>query len=270
MTDEPSEPTESAVDPLIKRYDQALRRIVALPEIPMRRAAIAESLAALTDDEAVWWIDQLIRGALWGRSPEIDAMLACADWLVRLRIDDDYSRLQKLYEAAAHSEREGVLMLLRDPPPHRALEKGAQLPEVRLPLDRDITLGERRSLARGRDRRVLDRLLMDPNPLVIRNLLNNPNLRLENVLTVAARRPTTVDLTMEVALNTRWFKLQKVREALVQNPYSATGLALRLLPTLRIHTLRRIRNAGDLHPAVHETARMLVDLREQKTAPWKV
>jgi hypothetical protein len=270
MVDEPSEPTESAVDPLLEQYHQTLKRIVALPELPMRRAAVGEALERLDDDQTVWWIDQLIRGALWGRSPEIDAMLACADWLVRLRLEDDYARLQALYEAATHAERDGVLMLLRDPPPHRALRKGASLPEVRLPVEREITLGERRSMARGRDRRYLERLLLDPSPLVIRNLLKNPHLRVQDVLVVATRRPTKPELTMEVALNTRWFKSHRIREALVQNPYSATGLSLRLLPTLRIHTLRRIRNAGDLHPWVHDTAEMLVELREQRTAPWRV
>lgn len=270
MTDEPSEPTESAVDPLLERYRQTLKRIVALPELEMRRAAVGEAIGALDDDEAVWWIDQLIRGALWGRSPEIDAMLACADWLVRLRVEDNYARLQAFYEAAAHGDRDSVLMLFRDPPPHRSLKEGATLPEVRLPADREITLGERRAMARGRDRRYLERLLLDPSPLVIRNLLHNPHLRVQDVLVIAARRPTKPELTLEIALSPRWLKLHQIREALVQNPYSATGLALRLLPTLRIHTLRRIRNAGDLHPYVHEMARMLVELREQRTAPWKV
>lgn len=270
MTDEPSEPEESTVDPLLEQYHQSLKRIVALPELSMRRAAVAEAVDSLETDEAVWWMDQLIRGALWGRSPEIDAMLACADWLVRLRLEDDYVRFQSLYEAASLSERTGVLMLLRDPPPHRQLKKGVSLPEVRLPAGREITLGERRSMARGHDRVFLERLLLDPSPLVIRNLLHNPNLRVQDVLTVATRRPSTPELALEVALNTRWFKLHKIREALVQNPYSSTGLSLRLLPTLRVQTLRRIRNAGDLHPAVHDTARMLVELREQRTAPWKV
>lgn len=258
------------IDDLSRRYDAALRRISALPELPMRRAALDETIAAMDDAEAVWWIDQLVRGALWGRSPEIDAMLACADWLVRLDPKQDYERIQGLFIAAAEAERESVIMLLRDAPPHRALRAGAKLPEVRLPLDRDVSVGERRSLARGNNRNLLDRLLQDPNPLVLDRLLDNPLLVVGDALTVASRRPTTPDLLQIVALKPRWLKEHEVREALVQNPFAATGLALKLLPTLHVQTLRRIRNAGDLHPAIHETASLLVRLREERTAPWRV
>ena len=263
--------SDEAVDPLLASYETSLRRITALPELPMRRAAIGQALAALGDDEAVWWIDQLVRGALWGRSPEIDAMLACADWLIRLRHEeDDYERIQALFEAAARAEREAVLMLLRDPPPHRALRVGAKLPEVRLPLHRDVTVGERRSMARGRDRKLLDRLLLDPNPLVIDKLLENPALVVADAITVASRRPTLPDLLLTLVLKPRWLTEHRVREALVQNPFGGTGLALKLLPTLQIQTLRRIRNAGDLHPILHEAAGTLVRLREERTAPWRV
>lgn len=265
-------PTNSgtAGDPLLEHYDTSLRRIGALPELPMRRSAVGEALADLDDDEAVWWIDQLVRGALWGRSPEIDAMLACSDWLIRLRLDDDYGRIQRFYEAATHGDRESVLMLLRDPPPHRELRKGARLPEVRLPSDREITVGERRSMARGPDKVMLQRLLLDPSELVVEKLLENPRVTVDDALVVATRRPTLPGLLEVVVLQPRWFRELRVREAIAQNPFVSTGMALKILPTLNIQTLRRIRNAGDLHPAVHRTAQMLVELREERTAPWRV
>lgn len=270
MKDEETTSEAAPADDLLARYEAKLRHIASLPELPMRRAAVDAAIAELEPDEAAWWIDQLIRGALWGREPEIDAMLACADWLIRLSKDDDYDRIQTLYSAAADAERESVKMLLRDPPPHHALRKGARLTETRLPLDRDVTVGERRSMARGSDRQFLERLLLDSSPLVIQKLVENPNLRLQDVLVIATRRPTTPDLVFEVALSTKWFAEHQVREAIVQNPYGPTGVALKLLPTLHVHTLRRIRNAGDLHPAVHDTAKLLVELREQRTAPWRI
>ncbi len=268
MSEDAPEPVE-APDDLVSGYETSLSHIGSLPEVPMRRSAVDRAIRALDPEQAVWWLDQLVRGALWGRGPEMDAMLACADWLQRLG-DEDYELLQDLFLAATDAERTCVLMLLRNPPPHRALTGSARLPEVRLPLDRDVSIGERRSLARGSNRQLLERLLLDPEALVIRNLLKNPNLRVADILVVASRRPTTPDLLREVAMATRWLADHRVREALVQNPYSATGLALKLLPTLHVQTLRRIRNAGDLHPLVHETATMLVELREHRTAPWKV
>lgn len=267
MTGERAEAT--APHDLFESYESSLRHISSLPEVPMRRSAVASAIASRSEDEAVWWLDQLVRGALWGSSPEIDAMLACADWLQRLG-DEDYELLQALYRAAVDAERVCVVNLLRAPPPHRALDARARLPEVRLPLPRDVSVGERRSLARRPDRDLLDRLLLDPSPLVVANLLANPHVRVADVLVIAARRPTLPEILTVVARSERWFTEHRVREALVQNPYVSTGLALKLLPTLHVQTLRKIRNAGDLHPLVHEMARLLVDLREERTAPWRV
>lgn len=258
-----------SLDELLVDYEASLRKIAALPELTMRRAALQEALER-PDDEVVWWIDQLLRGALWGHTAQMDALVALADWLIALDPDEHYDRLQALYQAAADGGRESVLMMLRNPPPHAALAAGAALPEVRLPIQRDVTIGERRTLARGRDRKLLERLLYDPNELVLTNLLNNPALLVADVVVVASRRPTDANLLRVVCENVRWFKELRVREALVHNPYAATGVSLKLLPTLPIQALRRIRYASDLHPLVHDFAKLLVQLREERTAPWRV
>lgn len=255
-------------DSLISSYKKTLRGIGSLPELPMRRARLDEALRALPVDERVWWIDQLIRGALWGKSREIDAMLACSSWLIRLRLDDDYDVLQRMYMAAHDAGRESILFLLRDIPPHQALGPGARLPEVRLPHDRDITLGERRWMASGRDRGLLKRLLRDNDPLVIDRLLENPHLNVDDVLTVTTRRPTLPKLLLTVALSDRWVTEYRIRESLVSNPFGPTGVSLKLLPTIHINTLRKLRHAGDLHPSIAEAAEVLITLREQRTAPW--
>lgn len=258
-------------DELLARYEATLRRTVSLPELPMRRTTIGESLDALCVDDAVWFIDQLVRGALWGRNPEIDAMIALSDWLIRLRHDiDDYERFEALFRGAHEAGREAVLYLLRDPPAHRSLGENGRLPEARLPFDRDVTLGERRRLAAGRDRHLLDRLLLDPDPLVIERLLENPTLQTRDVLTIATRRPTIAPLILAVLRHPRWFLQQQVREAIVRNPYSPTGAALRLLPTMGVITLRKLRYSGDLHPMIQEASALYVKLREERTAPWRV
>jgi hypothetical protein len=262
--------TAEEYDALYAAYEASLRTITALPELPMRRAALDRTISELTTEEAVWWIDQLLRGALWGRNPELDAMMACADWLIRLRAEDDYARLQALFKEAHTAGRESVVMLLRDPPPKLEMPKKAKLPEVNLQMGREITLGERRSLARGRDKRLLERLLMDPSPLVLEKLLDNPNVRNDDVLIVASRRPTKPQLLQTVVFHKRWFRELVIREALVFNPYTPTGISLKLLPTLPIQLLRRVRDARDLHEILQQSAEMFVSLREERTAPWRV
>ena len=62
---------------------------------------------------------------------------------------------------------------------------------------RPLTLGERKSLARRPDRAMLDRLLHDPHPDVIRRLLRNPRLTEDDVVRLAARRPGRPEVLVE-------------------------------------------------------------------------
>jgi len=246
------------------------RKLGTLPELPMRAAAAGDALETMPPEHAVWWLDRIVRQALWGEQESIDAMMAVALWLIRSSADDHYGTLQSLFETAYHEDREAVLYLLRDPPPQRSLGAGARLPEVRLPMSREVTLGERRSFARSSNRAMLERLIMDPNELVIAMLLNNPHLQPSDVLTMASRRPTRPELLREVARHERWVRELEVREALVMNPFISTGIALKYIPTLNIRMLRRIRDMGDLHHGVSRFAAMLVHLREERTAPLRI
>lgn len=257
-----------APEHLVDLYDRTLRAIGALPELAMRRAKLDETLKTLSASEIVWWLDQLVRGGLWGRNPEIDAMLAASSWLIRLRLDDAYELLQSLYVAAWESKRASILSMLRDHPAHMALRGTAKLPDVKLPIPREVTLGERRTLAAGQDRRIIERLLHDNNPLVIEKLMHNPLVQVADIVTIASRRPTMPALLTPVVLSDHWLIEHRVRETLVQNPYIPTGIALRLLPTLHINVLRKIRFASDLHPEICQTAELYVELRQHRTAPW--
>lgn len=255
---------------LFSRFKKSLDSIATLPELRMRAAKLGETLEELPVEEASWWLDQLVRGAIWGHEPEYDAMLACGYWLIEKRHEDDYVLFERLYKQAHETGREVVLSLLRDPPPHQALPEGKRLPEPRLQIDREVSVGERRQMARQAKRKMIDQLLLDPNPLVVSQVLRNPNVRESDVLQVASRRPNTPEILFEIIQIMRWYKRNRVREALVMNPYNSTGQSLRLLPTLGIQVLRSVKNSRHIHPAVIDTAELLVELREKRTAPWKV
>ncbi len=257
-------------DPLADAYQELLATVERLPEMPMQSAAVRGLMQGLELGEQVWCLDQLLRGALWGRTGASEALMAALWWLIEMRREDEYETIKGFFETAFETRRASVLDLFREVPPHQALADGQRLPEVRLPLERDVTLGERRSMAAGPKRTILDRLLMDPEPLVIRKLLNNPHLRIRDIKVIASRRPTTPELLQEVVYHPKWFRRFGAREAVVRNPYSDTGLSLKLLPTLGIKVLRRIAFSGDLHPLIHEAAKRLVKLREERTAPWRV
>jgi hypothetical protein len=255
---------------LALEYEKTLKAVSALMEPAMRRAKLRERLEERPVEEVVWWIDQLLRGSLWGRELEMAAMLACSDWLVRSQLQDDYAFFEALYRCAHELQNDLVLFLLRDPPPHSILPSGARLEPVRLVGRDEVPTGTRRQMAAGNDRRVLRRLIGDPDPLVIVKLLDNPHVQIRDVMSIVTRRPTKPELLAAVVVHPRWFKETLVREALIQNPYIQTGIAAKLLPTVPIHLLRTLTYAGDLHPHLSEAAACFVRLRERRTEPLGV
>jgi hypothetical protein len=105
---------------------------------------------------------------------------------------------------------------------------------------RPLTLGERKSLARRRDRAVLAKALRDPHPEVIRILLDNPALVENDVIRLCARRPIAREVLERVFQHPRWISRPSVRRTLALNPHTPEPLALQLLPHLTTTDLRDI------------------------------
>lgn len=151
--------------------------------------------------------------------------------------------------------------------PHLALERIVRQPLVTIPLPREVpsleeeripdygrgrplTLGERKSLARRPDRALMDRLLRDPHPDVIRQLLANPKLTEDDVLTLAARRPCRPDVLTELARCSRWSHRPRIRIALVLNPDMPLDVAAPLVSLLVRQELRLVATSPTVAPAL--------------------
>ena len=131
-------------------------------------------------------------------------------------------------------------------------------PNSALPRDvAELPLGVRRSLARGMDLRVLEKLLLDPDPIVLDHLLRNPRLTEEHAVRIAARRPISEPALRAAADSARFGVRPRVRVAIARNPFCPTDLALRLLGTLPLPVLREMRADGALD------ARVLAQVRDE-------
>jgi len=183
------------------------------------------------------------------------AMHALADLLG----DDgliDYERRTDWYQVARLRGHEALTrMLLPRAARLEAPKVHAQSDPVAAYMERPVPLGERRSLARGKDKDLLERLLLDPHPLVIRNLLENPALTEEWVLRLVTRRPVRTEVLAEVAASRRWFHRYRVRLALARNPYTPTDLSVRCVPELQTPDLADMAQDGGLHEEVVMAAR---------------
>jgi hypothetical protein len=156
-----------------------------------------------------------------------------------------------LYASAAELGDELLMQLLRTPTSEETMED----PSAALPRAvGEIPLGVRRSLAKGSEKPMLEKLLLDPDELVIRHLLDNPRITEEDVIRIAARRPIPGSTLNEIAESRRWVSRTRVRVALARNPYTPTDVALRILGSLPLRELRELRSDGTVHDEIRKHA----------------
>ena len=115
---------------------------------------------------------------------------------------------------------------------------------------RVLTLGERKSLARRPDRKLIDRVLRDPHPDVIELLLMNPRLTEPDVVRLCARRPNAPDILLRVFRSPRWATRPKVRTALALNPNTPPAIAEAVVPLLTPEDLHALAHDGHAADAV--------------------
>jgi hypothetical protein len=246
-------------------------RIHKLPDPAMRVAVLAERLRRLPAAGAVDVMSAMVELIRPGNLPSTLAMHALSEVLGE-KGPIDYERRADWYRQARHLNHDALALMIL---PREAKLKPPKLHAASDPvaayLKRQVPLGEKRSLARGKDKDLLERLLFDPNPLVLRNLLGNPTLTEEWVLRVATRRPVAPDILHEVTQSRRWFGRYKVRLAVARNPYTPTDLAIRSVPELQVPDLKDMVTDGSLHEDVRRAAseelarRRPVQKRKRKT-----
>jgi hypothetical protein len=168
-------------------------------------------------------------------------------------------RLAAVLMAAREGNVDGCLLLLEHPGPSRTSRQIGPPPD---PAIEALTLGHRKALARGRRCPILDRVLKDPDPRVVAEILRNPRLREFEVLAIASRRPCPEEVFWSLARAENWIRRPAVRQAMALNPYSPPQLAVALVVLLPDPELREIAKTEGLHPAVRSGALEVLSWRE--------
>ncbi len=143
--------------------------------------------------------------------PSLTSLRRAAADLARTRGQDDAARLLDVPSEDPHALR----------PRRTKTETG-----------RPLTLGERKSLARRRERNLLARAIRDPHPDVIRILLTNPALTEDDVVRLCAGAHTPPSVLREVFRNPTWVVCYRVRRTIVKNPQCPADIALQLATLL--------------------------------------
>jgi hypothetical protein len=245
----------------VEQHRILLRRLVSLPEEPMRAAALASVLEGLDPAVGADLMDLLLSRAHLTEPP----WRLANDALMRMVLERklSYQRVQTIYAEAHEQGFEAVKDLLRTPreiaPP---VSEDDPSPD---PLLSALTLGERKWKARGQSVDLLNRLATDRDPSVIRNLLRNPRLTEDQVLRIAARRPTEPAVLVEVFHNRRWSRRYRVRKALAFNPHTPVVLSKQLVAGLRRADLLDLARSGAVPKEVRDEA--MAQLGQRRPLP---
>lgn len=233
------------------RYAPArfLRRLAAVPETPMRVALWSELFETLDPRHALPVVEAVLDANDLHQPAGQMGFLALTQCLQR-----DARARTALLTAATIGGSARALALLPDDPPARAAEAGELRPPL-LHTEREVTLGERRAWARRPDRGMIARLLIDPDPGVVRNLLRNPRVVEADVVRIASRRPVNAAVLEEIFHHPRWGRRRPVQAALVQNPYTPVEIANGLVDLVDLGLLRRLAKEPSIHPVVRGRAR---------------
>jgi len=239
------------------RAEEMLRRLDALSEPYLRTCLVAESLRAVTWEEGAVLLAELLQTARTspgGKAARLALTLALGDAeLVPAQLA---SGLLREAQERGHAQ---VAALLAVRGAYGRLENRRLPPPPPGSPSRELTLGERRALARKPDRKSLEKLLLDPEPMVIRNLLPNPRLIEQDVLRIASRRPCRADVLSEIAGSPRWICRPSIQLALVLNPYNRTEISLRLVEILPRSSLRQVAQESAIDPLIREAAQRVLE-----------
>ena len=216
-----------------------IKQLVNLPEELMQCCLLEEWLNGETafQERALWIIEEIFEQAahngLNGRSLYKAAHLSLFNLSHALRL--------KLMVKAKETELEFVrASLWASLIPSQAPNTSEKMQLASDQNGRTLTLGERRALARKPSVQSIERLLLDPDPMVLKHLLQNPRLTESLVLKVTSARPQKSQILLMVFEHNVWGHRREVQRSLCLNPYSPLSIRCALCSTLSKQELEEL------------------------------
>ena len=233
-----------------------LDEIFCLSEKKMRGAVILERFQAVKVETVVEILQEFCSKASEKRPRYAEIIDSCLD-INKMKEALGLEKMSAIYMNAKTMGYDSVVRLLMNPPP-----KGKKFSEydfVEGQAVHDITLGEKRSLAKGLDKDLLDRIIYDEDPIVIKNILSNPRIIERDVLKIASKRPIKSGILKVISESPKWSVRYVVKRALVLNPFTPTGIALGLVNVMQYKDLKLIASSGTLHDEIRNSAKDLLE-----------
>jgi hypothetical protein len=238
------------------------RRLSAVIEPAQRSGVVFTFCTDRPAEDVAFTLHALVHATIHGAGR--DAWMAVVHGLQGRPLP--YERIGEIYRIAAHEGLDVVKLMLigRNDPSKHSQESDFLID----PLFDDLSLGERKSKARGHDSRLLERLLWDPDPAVIQILLGNPRVTEEQVVRLAAKRPNRPETFRVIANAPRWLRQASIQRAMVLNPYAPVQISGLLTPMLAPNELRSLAQDRTLHSILCTLGETLLRLRGEGPRVW--
>lgn len=238
-------------------FAERLTRVVpSLSSQALRMTFVRAQLQATTPAAAAAALDELCLRARSGHEAAREVLLAFTGLIQE---PDLAAFVESLRHIAEQDALQALHQHLRSPGlAPRTLPSGAVSDDERRVPDygrgRTLTLGERKAIARRPSRRLFDRLLADPHPSVIHNLLNNSVTTEDDIVRLASKRPLRAEIMAEIARHPKWNVRRRVRMALVLNPGCPAQLGVPLVGLLMRPELETVVQLTTVNPEIRKAA----------------
>lgn len=248
----------------VDEWTKALaRRIGAIAEVRQRAVVFAGAVAEIDPPCAALAFQRILSWGFGRRDRNFKLLTDAAMLAVAHDLWQIGHRLRAFNAASAETNRLTRIFLA----PIAFLHSEQDEARFKVPdygLSRPLTLGERRSIAMRPSRRLIEYAAMDPHPMVIAKLLDNPKLTESDIIRMAARRPASVRTLVEIGLHPKWRCRPRVASALVRNPWMRVDISLTLLPNLSPAEMREIVADALLPRRVRDAGAELLDCRNNR------
>lgn len=231
------------------------RRLGSLPQPRLRLSWLSRWLSETDGEAAAPVIEALydeVESFVGQAIPGVVTFVAWASGAV------DPPRLHELATAALRSNQfrlRRVLARAHECPLDLEQDREPALRQLPHSVQRSLTLGERKTLARRPGRGEISRLLRDPHPAVIEQLLCNPQLTEADLLRLVTLRPAHPRSLCHLFRDVRWITSPRVRMGLLLNPGLPLWQSIPLLSLCPRPELVRLSRATHVAGELQDAAR---------------
>jgi hypothetical protein len=124
-----------------------------------------------------------------------------------------------------------------------------------------LSVGDKIKLALIGNKEARGMLIKESNKVVVKNVLENPRVTDDEVISYAGNKNLSAEVARIVASKKKFLKTFKVKCALVENPKTPVPAVMKIMPGLPEHILRELARSRSVAGVVKITARRILTQR---------